>query len=64
MFANLPNLCSLDSVSGRGAFTEYAKAFSDIVWKVPQGALSFEQAAATGSPYVILVNVLSSKVLI
>ena len=42
----------LDTVSGRGAFAEYAKAFSDIVWKIPEGTLSFEQAVATGSPYV------------
>ena len=42
----------LDSAEGRGAFTEYAKTFSDLVWKIPEGTLSFEQAAATGSPYV------------
>jgi len=40
-----------NSVSGRGAFAEYAKVPSDLVWKIPgQGTLSFEQAAATGSP--------------
>ena len=42
----------LDTVSGRGGFAEYAKVPSDLVWKIPQGSLSFEQAAATGSPYV------------
>lgn len=35
---------------GRGAFAHYAKAFSDIVWKIPEGTLSFEEAAATASP--------------
>ncbi|KAF9650154.1 GroES-like protein [Thelephora ganbajun] len=39
-----------NSASGRGAFTEYAKAFSDLVWKIPQGTLSFEHAVAIGSP--------------
>ena len=48
-FADLPE--HLDSTSGRGAFAEYAKVPSDLVWKIPQ-ELSFEQAAATGSPYV------------
>ena len=51
-FADLRNLCFLDAVSGRGAFAEYVKTFSDLVWKIPQGTFSFEQAAATGSPYV------------
>lgn len=36
--------------SGRGAFAEYAKAYSDIVWKVPEGTYSFEEVAATGVP--------------
>lgn len=39
-----------NAISGRGAFAEYAKTFSDVVWKIPEGTLSFEQAAATGSP--------------
>jgi len=39
-----------NSASGRGAFAEYVKTFSDLVWKIPQGTFSFEQAAATGSP--------------
>ena len=51
-FADLQNLCFVDSASGRGAFAEYVKAFSDLVWKIPQGTFSFEQAVATGSPYV------------
>jgi len=49
---DLPNPFSLDSASGRGGFAEYAKVPSDLVWKIPQGTLSFEEAAATGSPYV------------
>ena len=36
--------------SGRGAFAEYAKAYSDVVWKVPEGTYSFEEVAATGIP--------------
>jgi len=36
--------------TGRGAFAEYAKAYSDIVWKVPEGTYSFEEVAATGVP--------------
>jgi len=51
-FADLRNLCFLDKVGGRGAFAGYVKAFSDLAWKIPQGTFSFEQAAATGSPYV------------
>jgi len=43
----------LDTAPGSGAFTEYAKAFSDLVWKIPQET-SFEQAVAFGSPYVSL----------
>jgi len=39
-----------NTVSGLGAFTEYAKTFSDLVWKIPEGTLSFEQAVATASP--------------
>ena len=39
-----------DSASGRGAFSQYAKTFSDVVWEIPEGTLSFEQAAATASP--------------
>lgn len=50
--ADLRNPCLLDSAEGRGAFAEYAKVPSDLVWKIPQGTYSFEQAAATGSPYV------------
>ena len=64
--ADLPNLRFLDSV-GWGAFTEYSKANSDVVWKIPEGTLSFEQAVATGSPYVslpVFSMVLSYKVLI
>jgi NADPH:quinone reductase-like Zn-dependent oxidoreductase len=64
--SDLPNLRFLDSV-GWGAFTEYSKANSDVVWKIPEGSLSFEQAVATGSPYVslpVLTMVLSYKVLI
>jgi len=38
-----------NSVSGRGAFSEYVKTFSDLVWKIP-GTFSFEQAAAIGTP--------------
>ncbi|KAF9785212.1 GroES-like protein [Thelephora terrestris] len=37
-------------VGGRGAFVQYAKTFSDIVWMIPEGTLLFEQAAATASP--------------
>ena len=51
-FADLQNIYFLDAVSGRGAFAEYVKTLSDIVWKIPEGTFSFEQAAATGSPYV------------
>ena len=40
----------IDVASGRGAFAEYAKAYSDIVWKVPEGTYSFEEVAATGIP--------------
>lgn len=50
--ADLQNPCLLDAVSGRGAFSEYVKTFSDLVWKIPQGTLSFEQAVAFGTPYV------------
>lgn len=39
-------------MSGRGAFTEYSKTFSDLVWRIPEGTLSFEQAVATASPCV------------
>lgn len=41
---------SLDDTSGRGAFAEYAKAYSDLIWKVPEGTYSFEEVAATGIP--------------
>ena len=51
-FVDLSKLFSPDGASGRGGFAEYAKAPSDLVWKIPQGTLSFEQAVATGSPYV------------
>jgi NADPH:quinone reductase-like Zn-dependent oxidoreductase len=51
-FADLQHPYFLDAVSGRSAFSEYVKMFSDIVWKIPQGTLSFEQAAGTGSPYI------------
>jgi len=34
---------------GQGAFAEYAKVYSDLVWKIPQGT-TFEQAVAIGSP--------------
>jgi len=37
-------------MSGRGAFAEYAKAYSDLIWKVPEGTYSFEEVAATGIP--------------
>ena len=50
--SDLQNLWLLDAASGRGAFAEYVKTFSDLVWKIPEGTFSFEQAAATGSPYV------------
>ena len=40
----------IDVTSGRGAFAEYAKAFSDLVWKVPDGTYSSEEVAATGVP--------------
>ena len=40
----------IDVTSGRGAFAEYAKAFSDLVWKVPDGTYSPEEVAATGVP--------------
>lgn len=32
----------------RGAFAEYVKATYDLCWKVPEGTLSHEQAAAMG----------------
>ena len=32
----------------RGAFAEYVKATYDLCWKVPEGRLSHEQAAAMG----------------
>ena len=51
-FIDLQNLGFLDTASGRGAFAEYVKAFSDLVWKIPQGTFSFEQAVATGTPCV------------
>lgn len=37
--------------SGRGAFAEYAKAYSDIIWEVPEETYSHEEVAATGIPY-------------
>ena len=51
-FADFQNLYSLDAVSGRGAFSEYVKTFSDLVWKIPEGTFSFEQAVAVGTPWV------------
>lgn len=32
----------------RGAFAEYVKATYDLCWKVPEGTLCHEQAAAMG----------------
>lgn len=43
------------SVSGntsnqRGAFSQYAKAFTDLTWKIPDGTFSYEEAVTTGVP--------------
>lgn len=32
----------------RGAFAEFVKAEADLVWKVPKGTLSHEEAATLG----------------
>jgi len=39
-----------DTPTERGAFSEYAKGFSDLVWKIPEGTFSFEEAVTTGVP--------------
>ena len=39
-----------DTSTERGAFSEYAKAFSDLVWKIPEGTFPFEEAVTTGVP--------------
>ena len=32
----------------RGAFAEYVKSSWDLIWKIPEGTLSDEQAATMG----------------
>lgn len=44
----MPDLRRLNLIGNykdRGAFAEYAKADSDLVWKFSTNAVSFEQAA-------------------
>ena len=34
--------------SDRGAYAEYVKAEAELIWKIPDGTLSYEQAATMG----------------
>lgn len=38
--------------SERGAFTEYAKTFADLVFVIPEGTWSIEEASTIGIPFV------------
>jgi NADPH:quinone reductase-like Zn-dependent oxidoreductase len=47
---DVPSNVVADASTERGAFSQYAKAFSDLVWKIPEGTFSFEDAVTTGVP--------------
>ena len=34
----------------RGGFAEYVKVYADLVWIIPEGTYTFEQAATIGIP--------------
>ena len=45
-----------------GAFAEYVRTPAELVWAVPPGTLSHEQAATLGCAYVLLVCLLQQCV--
>jgi len=45
----------------RGAFSEYVKTFADLVWKIPEGIMSAEEASTTGAGFFTAIQALYDK---